>query len=175
MSKASPAASSSVLPSTVNEPGSDVEQQRVTAAREQAEEGRLDGIGLEEERGDVPVQVVDRHKRQAARPGERLRGGEAHEQRADEAGATRHGEALDVRDRRARLLQRLGHDRDDQLRVAPRRDLRDDAAVAGVGSACEATTFERMRPSGVIAGHDRLMDVSRARIRPGDRPGSGSR
>ena len=42
-----------------------VEQQRVPAAREQREERRLERLGLEVERRDVRVQVVDRDERQA--------------------------------------------------------------------------------------------------------------
>src|SRR5205807_1166476 len=64
-----------------------VDEHRVAAAREQAEEGRLDRVRLQVERGDMPVQMVDRVQRQAPRPGDRLRRGEADEQRADEAGA----------------------------------------------------------------------------------------
>ena len=42
-----------------------VEQQRVPAAREQAEKRRLERVRLEEERRDVAVEVVDGHERQA--------------------------------------------------------------------------------------------------------------
>ena len=58
------------------------EQERVTAAGEQAEERRLDGIRPEVERRDVPLEVVDRDERCAVRPRDRLRGREADEQRA---------------------------------------------------------------------------------------------
>src|SRR5207247_1354409 len=51
-----------------------VEQQGVTPAREQAEKRRFERIGLEVERPNVPVEVVDRCERQPARPGDRLRG-----------------------------------------------------------------------------------------------------
>src|SRR5207302_7835636 len=60
----------------------DVEQHRVAAAREQAEERRLDGIGPQVERGNMAVQVVDRHERQPPRPRDRLSYGEADEQRS---------------------------------------------------------------------------------------------
>jgi hypothetical protein len=51
----------------------DVEKDRMAAAGEQAEEGRFDRVGLEVERGDVAVEVVDRDERQVARPGDCLR------------------------------------------------------------------------------------------------------
>ena len=100
MSKASPAASSRVVPSTRNpRVVLDVEQQRVAAAGEQAQERRLGGIGLEEERGDVTVQVVDRDERQPPRPGERLRRRETDEERADQAGPAGDRDPRDVVER----------------------------------------------------------------------------
>ena len=129
MSNASPAASSSVEPSTLLVGvAADVDQHRVPAAREQAEERRLDRLRLEVERGDVAVQVVDRDERQVPRPRDRLRRGDADEQRADEARALRDRDAVDVVERRARLPERLAHDGRDQLEMPARRDLRDDAA-----------------------------------------------
>ena len=74
-----------------------VEEQRVPARGEQAEERRLDARRREGERRDVPAQVVDRRERQPARPGDRLAGREADEQRADQARALRR---RDERDRR---------------------------------------------------------------------------
>ena len=62
-------------------------QHRVAAAGDQAEEGRLERLGLEEVGGDVPLQVVDRDQRQAARRGDRLRGADPDQQRADQARA----------------------------------------------------------------------------------------
>src|SRR3712207_8050912 len=46
-------------------------------------------IWVQVERRDMPVQVVDGDERQAARPRDRLRGGEPDEKRADEARAAR--------------------------------------------------------------------------------------
>ena len=74
----------------------DVEQQRVPSAREQAEKRRLDGIRLEVERGDVPVQMVDRYERQPAAPGEPLGGREPDEQRADEPRPLRDRDPVDL-------------------------------------------------------------------------------
>ena len=104
----------------------------MAAAREQAEERRLERIRLEVERGDVAVEVVDRDERQPARPGDGLRGGKADEERADQARALRHGDAVDVLERRVRLGERLADHRRHELEVPPRGDLGHDAAVAGV-------------------------------------------
>src|SRR6185437_11241137 len=64
----------------------DVEQHRVTAARQQAEEGWLERLRLEVARGDVAVEVVDGYERQPARPRDRFCCGEADEERADQPG-----------------------------------------------------------------------------------------
>src|SRR6185369_11288991 len=62
----------------------DVEQQRVPAAREQAQERRVDRVGLEVQRGDVSLQMVDRNERDAPAPGEPLRDSEPDQQCADQ-------------------------------------------------------------------------------------------
>src|SRR6185312_11455622 len=49
-------------------------EQGVPAGGDQAEEGRLERLRLEEVRGDVALEVVDRDQRQPARGGDRLRG-----------------------------------------------------------------------------------------------------
>src|SRR5919197_1333013 len=64
-----------------------VEEQRVPAAREQAEERRLELIGLEEERRDVAVQVVDGRQRQPASERDPLRRRDADEERPDQSRA----------------------------------------------------------------------------------------
>ena len=59
----------------------------MTAARQQAEEGRLERRpGCEVQRRDVGVQVVDRGQRQPSRPGERLRRCDADEEGSDRPG-----------------------------------------------------------------------------------------
>ena len=93
----------------------DVEQQRVAAAGEQAQKGRFGCIGLEEERGDVTVQVVDGDQRQPAGPGERLRRRED-EERADQPGPTRDRDPRHVVSD-VRLGQSLADDRDDELEM----------------------------------------------------------
>ena len=87
LSIASPAASSRVWPSTSWPRWSRTAgEQGVPAAGDQAEEGRLERLGLEEVGGDVALQVVDRDQRQPARGGDRLRRAEADEERADQPG-----------------------------------------------------------------------------------------
>ena len=136
-------------------------------AREQAEERRLDGIGREEERGDVAVQVVDRRKRQAARPGERLRRRDADEQCADEPGALRDRDRVDVVERRPRLAERLAHDRSDELEMSPRRDLGHDAAVARVQVGLGGDDVGANLP---LLGHERRRGLVAGRLEPEDHP-----
>jgi hypothetical protein len=104
------------------------EQQRVAATREETEERRLEGLGLQIERGNVAVEMVDRDERPTARPGDRLRRGEAHEQRADEAGPLRHGDTVDVLERAIGPSQRLSDDGKNELEVVSRGDLGNDAS-----------------------------------------------
>ena len=128
-----------------------VQQQRVPAAREQAEERRLERLGLEEERRDVAVQVVDRDERQPARPGERLRGLHADEQRADQAGPARDRDGVDVVERRACFRERLADDGRRELEVPARRDLRHDAAVTRVQLRLRR---DDVRANESVFGHD---------------------
>jgi hypothetical protein len=87
----------------------------------------------------MPVQVVDRDERKAARPRERLCSGKADEQRADEPRALRDCDPVDVVERCARLRERFAHDGRDELEMPARRDLRHDAAEARVqvGLRCD--------------------------------------
>jgi hypothetical protein len=109
-----------------------VQEHRVPAARQEAEKRRLERVRLEVERRDVAVEMVDRDERQAARPRDRLRRGEADEERADQPRALRHGDAIDLLERRVRLRERLADDGRHELEVPSRRDLRHDSAVASV-------------------------------------------
>ena len=104
----------------------------MSSAREQAGEGRLDRLGAEVERGDVPFEMVDRDERDAARPGHGLRRREADEERTDQARTARDADALDVGHLSTRLGECLADDRADELQVAAGGDLRDDAAVPAV-------------------------------------------
>ena len=67
----------------------DRRQHRVAAAGDQAEEGRLERVGLEEVGGDVALQVVDGDQRQAPRRGDRLRRADPDQEGADQARARR--------------------------------------------------------------------------------------
>jgi hypothetical protein len=104
----------------------------VSPAREQAEEGRLDGLGCQVERGDVALEVVDRNERKPTGPRNRLRRGEPDEQRAYEPRPLRDRDALDVAEQRLRIVECLADDRRHELQVAPRGDLRHDATVPRV-------------------------------------------
>src|SRR5438105_1334124 len=109
-----------------------VEEQRVPAAREQAQEGRLERLRLEVERGHVPVQVVDRGEREPAPEGDPLRSRDADEERAAQPRAGRHGDDLDVVEPCGRRAERVADDVRDELQVTPRGDLGYDAAEARV-------------------------------------------
>src|SRR5262249_44421630 len=73
-----------------------LQQERVPSRRQQTEEGRLDGLGLEKQGGDVAVEVVDRCEREPPPPGERLGRGEPNEESADQARALRGSDELDL-------------------------------------------------------------------------------
>src|SRR6185437_16884957 len=82
--------------------------------------------------GDVPVQVVDRSEREPASPGQRLRGRETDEERADEPRPGGDGDHVDIVEASAALGERrVDHGRY-ELEMAARCDLRHDAAVARV-------------------------------------------
>ena len=76
--------------------------------------------------------MVDGDQRQPVRPGDRLGGGEADEQRADETRALSDGDRIEVFEVAVLLRQRFPQHRHDELEVAPRCDLRDDAAEGSV-------------------------------------------
>ena len=80
----------------------------------------------------MALEVVDRGEREAARAGDRLGGLDAHEQRADEPGAARHRDELDVVELGPGLRERVVDDRVGELEVVAARHLRHDAAVAVV-------------------------------------------
>ncbi len=105
-----------------------VQEQRVAAAREQAEERRLERIVAEEEGSDVRVQVVDRDERQPASPRDRLRRAQADEERAGKPGPARDRDPLDVVEGPTRFGERFIDRRDDEFEVPARGDLGDDTA-----------------------------------------------
>ena len=83
---------------------------------------------FEPDRFDVAGQVIDGDQRLVERPRRRLRERHAHEQRADQAGALRHRERIDVAPRRAAVGQRALDDAADVAHVLARRQLRHHAA-----------------------------------------------
>jgi hypothetical protein len=137
----------------------------VTAACKQAEKRRLDGFVAEVERRDVAVEMVDRHERKAARPRERLRRGEPHEQRADEPGSLRDGHGLEVVEACLGLREGLLHHRRDELEVPPRRDLGDDAAVTGMQLCLRG---DDARTDLALDGHERCGGLVAGRLDPHD-------
>ena len=144
----------------------DVEQHRVPAAREQAEKRRVERVGLEVERGDVTVEVVDRRERQPARPGERLRRRDADEQRADRGRA--HASRRRGRRRRASRPRRRAPAERPAARARDAAETRSRARrrrTARAGRPATRSTFARISPSCVtsaaaVSSHD----VSSARI-----------
>ena len=89
----------------------------MAAAREQAEEGRVERLGTEIEGRDVPVEVVHRREGQPASERDPLRGREPDEERPDQPRPRRHGHEVDVVERRAGLGEGLPHDRRDELEM----------------------------------------------------------
>ena len=120
LSNASPAASSTVWPEqAVAQVVAHLDEERVAAAddeRHERELGRrpLRLVGVEQPGGvDVALEVVDRHERQAVRPGQRLGHRDAHEQRAREARALGHRDGVErptspSRPARSRASSRTG-------------------------------------------------------------------
>ena len=109
-----------------------IEQERVAAAREQAQKRRLERFGLEIERGDMPVEVVDGGERQTSRPRDRLRRCHAHQQGADQPGPGRDADQLDLVEPGAALCEGLADHRRDELEMPPRGNLGDNASVSCV-------------------------------------------
>ena len=111
----------------------DVEQERVAAAREEAEERRLERVRPEVERRDVALQVVDGREREADGPrrAPSPRSGPTSSAPTSPgpcvtATASTSSSEAPPADSASAMTG------DDELEVAPRRDLGDDAAVARV-------------------------------------------
>jgi hypothetical protein len=103
------------------------------AARDDEREGRvLDGRVLEDDRIDVPLDVIDADERLPQRVGHRLRVGEPDEERADEPRPLRHGDAVNLLGPQAGARERLLDDFDDLVQMLARGDLRYHAAEAPV-------------------------------------------
>ena len=83
------------------------------ARGQQARERRSQRERREPKGRHVAEQMIDRHERQAAPVGQGLGRREPDEQRADQARALRHGDCVDIGERRIRLVERRlddGHD-----------------------------------------------------------------
>jgi hypothetical protein len=143
----------------------DREQERVAAARKEAEERRLDGVGPEVEGRDVPLEVVHGRERKTARPGQRLRGRDPDEERANEPRALRDRDEVGVVERGPSLLERSAYDRRDELEVAPGRDLGDDATVAGMEVGLRGDDRRQHPP---VRRDDRCRGLVAGRLDPED-------
>ena len=152
------------------------EEKRVSAAREQAGERRLDRGGLEVERGDVPLEMIDRDERDATRPRECLRGRDADEERSDQTRALGDRDALDLVERYVGDAEGVADDRPDELEVPPRRDLGHDAAEPRV-EVCLRRNDGRQHDA--VLGHDGGGGLVARRLDPEDHDacsdGAGSR
>src|SRR4051794_32014581 len=133
----------------------------MAAARHEGEKWRLHGPLAERAREHVPVEVVDRRERQAPGGGQRLGRRDTDQKGADEPGAARHGNPVDVVERCAGLLERVRDDRVDQLEVPARGDLRYDPPVT---SMQEALGGDYVRPDLAGGRHDRGACVVAARL-----------
>jgi hypothetical protein len=149
----------------------DVEQHRVTATRQQAEERRLERLRLEIERGDVAVEVVDGDERQPTRPRNRFCCGEADKKRADQPRPAGDRDTVDVPKARVRLNERLADHRRHELEVPPRRDFRHDAAVARVQLRLRR---DDARADLALVGDERSGGLVAARLDPENQRATGS-
>ena len=107
--------------------------ERGVAAGDDERQERVLGWIVGERRGvDVAFQVIHPDERQAVRPRQRLRERAAHQEGADEAGAVRHRDPVQIGQSETRLVERTLDDGHDHLEMAARRELGYDAAVRGV-------------------------------------------
>ena len=82
--------------------------------------------------GQVPDHVVDAVQGLAQGRGQGLRRADTDGQRSNKAGACRDRNRVHVGEGHARFVQRRIERRQERLEVGARRDLGDDAAVAGI-------------------------------------------
>jgi hypothetical protein len=143
----------------------------VAAAREQAEERRLEGLGFQVQRCHVPVQVVDGREREPSPERDSLRRSDADEERPDQAGPACDADEIDVVERCAALVERVADDVRDELEVPPRRHLRHDAAEARVQLGLRR---DDVRPHAPVLD-DRRGGLVARRLDPEDHPRAGSR
>ncbi len=103
----------------------------MAAGDEQDDIGK--GLRVCHARGErMSFQMVDADEGFVRRPGERLSGGEADQQAADQAGAGGGGDGVDLVERHVGALERAADEMVEIIDMGARRDLRDDAAVGGM-------------------------------------------
>ena len=134
----------------------DVQHERVPTRRQQAGERRGEAERREPQCRHVPEQVVDGDERQAAAVGQGLGGREPDEQCADQSRSLRDRHGIEIAQRRPRVGERGLDDGDDELEVAPRRDLGHDAAEARVQVGLRRAD---RRPHVAVPRHDRRAGV----------------
>ena len=133
----------------------------MAAAGDQAEERRVDRVGLEEVRRHVPVQVVHRHEGEAIGGCERLRGRETDEEGPDQPRPARRRNRRQPIEPRIRAVERVFDDGVDELEMVPRGHFRDHSPVALVKRDCDEIAELRISPSAVTtAAHVSSQEVS---------------
>ena len=115
----------------------------------------------ERARHHVAVQVIHRHERQLAGGGKSLRGRQAHQQRADQAGTARDGNGVDVVEPSLGALERVRGDGIHEFQVVARGDLGDHAAVARMQ---QSLGRDHVRRNLAVTAHDRCARVVAARL-----------
>ena len=103
----------------------------VAARGEEQAVGEFDCVG-EARRQGVRFEVIDRHQRFLGDQRNRLGGGEPDDDPADQAGAGRRRDAVELPQADVGVDHRLGDDVVDDLDMGARRDLRHHAAIGGV-------------------------------------------
>ena len=100
----------------------------MAARNDERDKWRLELWSGEEIREDMSFEMVDADERHAERERKAFRRRHADKQRADETGAVRHGDLIDVFELDARLVNGLVNDGQDVHDMLARGDLRHDAA-----------------------------------------------
>ncbi len=103
----------------------------MAAGGQEQQVGKGEPVG--EPRGQrMRFQVVDRQQRLSCHQRQGLGGDEADQHPADQAGTGGHGDAVHVREREARAVQRPGDQPVEHFHMGPGRDLRHHAAIGRV-------------------------------------------
>ncbi len=107
-------------------------QLRMSAGNQQRNEGKGRGIGRQQGRQQMPLKVMHRQSRHAARQGERLGHAGTDQQRTRQPGASGVGDGVDVLDAQRGRLQHLLEQQRQAADVVTRGELRHDATVRRV-------------------------------------------